>query len=156
MAHRTVRWCTGHGTVHCPVHATSADHWGLERLTVEVLCFLVALDSPVRSDFAVLTSNFCTVHCSPQSIVGHTWPLLRWLTGHVQCTPDIAVNYSGTTLEKTWEWPVRGCLGLGTGQCPVRHWQHLYLSFAPNFVEFPNSFSLLVCVEIYAPEINDN
>jgi hypothetical protein len=26
----------------------------------------------------------------------------------------------------------------------------------PNFVEFPNSFSLLVCVELYAPEINDN
>jgi hypothetical protein len=31
-AHRTVRWCTGHGTVHCTVPATSADHWGLERL----------------------------------------------------------------------------------------------------------------------------
>jgi hypothetical protein len=30
------------------------------------------------------------------------------------------------------------------------------LVFAPNFVEFPNSFSLLVYVELYAPEINDN
>jgi hypothetical protein len=28
--------------------------------------------------------------------------------------------------------------------------------FAPNFVEFPNSFTLLVYVELYAPEINDN
>jgi hypothetical protein len=28
--------------------------------------------------------------------------------------------------------------------------------FAPNFVEFPNLFSLLVYVELYAPEINDN
>jgi hypothetical protein len=30
------------------------------------------------------------------------------------------------------------------------------LVFAPNFVEFPNLFSLLVDVELYAPEINDN
>jgi hypothetical protein len=30
------------------------------------------------------------------------------------------------------------------------------LVFAPNFVEFPNLFSLLVYVELYAPEINDN
>jgi hypothetical protein len=28
------------------------------------------------------------------------------------------------------------------------------LVFAPNFVEFPNSLSLLVYVEIYASEIN--
>jgi hypothetical protein len=28
--------------------------------------------------------------------------------------------------------------------------------FAPNFVEFPNSFSLLVYVELYAPDIDDN
>jgi hypothetical protein len=48
-------------------------------------------------------------------------------------------------------------LGLGTEQCPVRHcWQHLYLSFAPNFVETTNLFSLLVYVNLYAPEINDN
>jgi hypothetical protein len=47
MAHLTVQWCTGHGTVHCPVRATSADRWGLERLTVEVLCPLVAPDSSV-------------------------------------------------------------------------------------------------------------
>jgi hypothetical protein len=34
------------------VRATSSARWGLERLTVEVLCLLVAPDSPVRSDFA--------------------------------------------------------------------------------------------------------
>jgi hypothetical protein len=28
------------------------------------------LESPVRSNFAVLTSDFCIVHCSPQSTVG--------------------------------------------------------------------------------------
>jgi hypothetical protein len=48
---RTVRWCTRHGTVHCPVRAASADCWGLERLTIEVFCPLAAPDSPVRSDF---------------------------------------------------------------------------------------------------------
>jgi hypothetical protein len=28
----------GHGIVHCPVRATSADRWGLEMLTIEVVC----------------------------------------------------------------------------------------------------------------------
>jgi hypothetical protein len=38
---------TRHGTVQCPVRATLAAHWGLERLTVEVLCLLATPDSPV-------------------------------------------------------------------------------------------------------------
>jgi hypothetical protein len=59
MAHRIVRWCTGQDTVHCLVPATSVDHWGLEQLTVEVFCLLAAPDSPVRSDFVALTSDFC-------------------------------------------------------------------------------------------------
>jgi hypothetical protein len=42
--------------------ATSADYWGLEQLTVEVLCLLAAPDSLVHSDFASLTSDFYTVH----------------------------------------------------------------------------------------------
>jgi hypothetical protein len=121
-AHRTVWWCTGHDTVHCPVSATSTDCRGLERLTVEVLCPLLAPDIPVRSDFAALTSALCIVHYSQQSTVERSWPLLCWLTEHVWCTPDSIVNYSGATLGKTWERLVRGCLGLGTGQCPVRHW----------------------------------
>jgi hypothetical protein len=56
-------------------------------------------------------------------------PMLRWLTGHVRCTPDSPVNYSGATLGKTRERPVDGVLGLGTGQCPV------FLVLAPNLVE---------------------
>jgi hypothetical protein len=58
----------GH-TVHCLVSATSADRWGLELLTIEVFCLLVALDSPVRSDIidCLLTSDDQTV---PQSTVG--------------------------------------------------------------------------------------
>jgi hypothetical protein len=71
-AHRTIRWRTRHGTFHCLVPATSADRLGLERLTIEVLCPLAAPDSPVRSDFAVLTSALCTVHRSRQfGIVDH-------------------------------------------------------------------------------------
>jgi hypothetical protein len=77
--HWIVQWCTGHDTIHCLVPATSADHWGLERLTVEVPCPLAApsspvaqTDSPVRSDFVSLTSDFCTVdfYCSPYSTIG--------------------------------------------------------------------------------------
>jgi hypothetical protein len=68
-AHRTVWWCTGHCTVHCPVCATSADLWGLERLTAEVLCPLAAPDSPVCFDFVVLTSNFRIIHCSSDIVV---------------------------------------------------------------------------------------
>jgi hypothetical protein len=78
-AHRTVQWCTGLGTVHCLVSATSADHWGLERLTIEVLCPLCGIgqsgdtpDSPVRSDFAVLTSALSIVPSSVQSTIGRS------------------------------------------------------------------------------------
>jgi hypothetical protein len=69
-AHRTVRWCTGHGTVYCLVRPMSADRWGLERLTIEVLWHLVAPDSPVHFDLAVLTSALFTVHPTVQSTVG--------------------------------------------------------------------------------------
>jgi hypothetical protein len=58
MAHRTVRWCTAHGTVQCPMRATSAARWGLEQLTIEVLCLLATPDSPVahRTCLVRLTS----------------------------------------------------------------------------------------------------
>jgi hypothetical protein len=67
------RWCTEQGTVHCSVCATSANRWGLERLTIEVFYLIAAPDSlgahrtcPVHSDFVALTSDFCTVrfYCS--------------------------------------------------------------------------------------------
>jgi hypothetical protein len=50
---------TRHSTVHCPVHARSADHWGLELLTVEVVCPFGAPDSPIRPVVVdcLLTSN---------------------------------------------------------------------------------------------------
>jgi hypothetical protein len=65
------------------VRATSVDRWGLERLTVEVLCPLVAPVSPVHSDFTVLTSDLRTVNCSSDIAVDR-WaqlivaPLAHW------------------------------------------------------------------------------
>jgi hypothetical protein len=103
-----------------------ADRWGLEQLTVEVFCPLAALDSLVahrtclvHSDFAALTSDFCTVHflLFTQSTVGAVY---RCSVG----SPDSPVNYSGASPRESQEWLVRGVLGLGTGHCPVRHWQH--------------------------------
>jgi hypothetical protein len=73
------------------------------------------------------------------------------------------MNYSRVTLRKTQERPIRevpwprhrivsGAHQTVSGAplaAPI-------LGFAPNFVKLPNSFSLLVYVELYAPEINDN
>jgi hypothetical protein len=53
-----VQWCTGQDTVLCPVRATSARRWGLERLTVEVLCLVVAPDSPVAHRTCSVRSDF--------------------------------------------------------------------------------------------------
>jgi hypothetical protein len=49
----------------------SADRWGLERLTVEVLCPLATPDNLVRFDFAALTSDLHIVHCSSDIAVDH-------------------------------------------------------------------------------------
>jgi hypothetical protein len=58
VVHRTVRWCTGQDIVQCPVRATSAARWGLERLTVEALCHVAALDSPVAHRTCPVRSDF--------------------------------------------------------------------------------------------------
>jgi hypothetical protein len=84
-ARRTVWWCTEHDTIQCPVRATSVDCWGLERLTVEVLCPLAAPDSPVRSDFAALTSDLRTVHCSSDIAVDHCAQLVVAPLAHRTC-----------------------------------------------------------------------
>jgi hypothetical protein len=127
------------------VRATSANRWGLELLTIEVICPLAASDSPVRSDFAVLTSDFCIVHCS---FVGE---VDRCFVG----SPDSPVNFSVVALRKPKSGQFARAAAWGTGQCPVRHWLRPFF-YAPNFIEFPKSLSLLVYVELYAPEINDN
>jgi hypothetical protein len=88
-------------------------------------------DSLVYSNFAILTSNFCTVHCSSVSAVDHwqSWLLLRWLTGQF----GVHRTVPWIIAEWLWEKPESGqftrCLCLGTGQCPVRHWLHQYLFY---------------------------
>jgi hypothetical protein len=85
---------TGHSTVHCPVRATLADHWGLELLTVEVVCPLAAPDIPVAHwtvrCILMLQTNFCAADYAAVSVVDH-WAKLtvallshrtvRWYTG---------------------------------------------------------------------------
>jgi hypothetical protein len=142
-AHRTVRWCTRQGIVHCPVCATSARRWGLERLTVEAICHVVAPDSPVRSDL-LLWLLTCTVHLL-HLIVGRMLPLLHWLTGHVRCTPDSPVNYSGARPRKTRECSVRVELSLGhrtlSGAPLAAHSQ----VFAPSLLNPQLNFFLGLC-----------
>jgi hypothetical protein len=112
-AHRTVRWCTRHSSIHCPVSATSANRWGLEFLNVEVLCPLAASDSPVahRTVWCILTLQFWLLHCS-LFLRQHSRPLAKLTIAPlahraVRCTPDSQVNYSGVPLRKTQERPVR-------------------------------------------------
>jgi hypothetical protein len=121
MAHRTVRWCTRHGTVHCPVPATSADRCGLERWTVEVLCLLAAPD--MFGAICLRCSDIWLLHCAlllfTQSTVGAFDRCSVGSPDTVRCTPDSPVNYSGAIPWETREWSVHVVLGLGTGQCPV-------------------------------------
>jgi hypothetical protein len=98
---------------HCSLSGAchvSTRRWGLEQSNVEVVCPVVAPNSVphriclVCSDFSAL---FLVAHCSLwQSTVGARLPLLHWLTGHVRCTSDSPVNYSGECPGETGEWLV--------------------------------------------------
>jgi hypothetical protein len=128
-AHRTVRWCTGHGTVHCPVCATSAARWGFERLTIEVICPLATPNSPVCSDFAALTSDLRTVcfYCS------HSRPL-----AHLTVAPLAHRTVRWIIAEQLPEKPESGQFAL----CSHRTLFGTPLAtpmlvFAPNLVESP-------------------
>jgi hypothetical protein len=163
MAYRAVRWCTGHDTIQCPVRAMSAARWGLERLTVQVLCIVVAPDSPVahrtcpvRSDFAawLLTSVLCTIYLTSQSIVGASdrcsvgtpnmsgahrtvrWIIAKWLS------------------EKPESGQLRGCSAWAPDniRCAT---SNTISCFCSKLCWFPNLISFLVYVEPYAPKIND-
>jgi hypothetical protein len=109
-AHRTVRWCTGQAlfTVRCAPHQHA--RWGLERFDRWTCC-----TGHVRWPLSSLLWLLPRIvhHCSLlQSTVNAQWPLLRWLTGHVRCTPDSLVNYGGARPTETREWPVRLCASL--------------------------------------------
>jgi hypothetical protein len=133
---RCSRWV--HRTLHCslsgachvsrPFGFGAVDHWS-HLFSCGTGQSGGTLDSLVHSDFAVLTSNFCSMHCSLVGAVGRwrSWPLLHWLTRQSGGTPDSPVNYSGVTLRKPESGQFARCLGLGIGQYPVRHWQHQYL-----------------------------
>jgi hypothetical protein len=132
--------------------------------------FVLLLHQTVRwhtrlsSAFWLCCSDFCTVrfYCSSQSTFARRWLLLCWLTGHVR-----------------WHWTVRWIIAerfpekLDSGQftrCSV--WApdsvrctldsvwcatgSTIASFCSNRCWVPNLISLLVYVELYAPEINDN
>jgi hypothetical protein len=86
------------------------------------------LDSPVAHR---------TSHCSLSGACHVSTPLGfgavdRWnplscsATGQSGATPDSPMNYSEMTPGKTRERLVDEVLGLGTGQCPVCHWQHQF------------------------------
>jgi hypothetical protein len=117
VVHRT-------GIVHCLVRATSVR-------PLESFCPVVAPLSPVAHRTCPASSDF-TLH----TFAVDRWrrlPLLRWLTGHVRCTPDSPVNYSGARPSKSREWLVRVELGLGhrtlSGAPLAAHSQVI----APNF-----------------------
>jgi hypothetical protein len=66
------------------------------------------------------------------------------------------VNYSGVTLRKTREQLVREVPRPGHRTVSGAPLVAPILVFASNFVKFPNSFSLLIYVKLYALEIKDN
>jgi hypothetical protein len=149
-AHRT-------DNVHCLVCAPSArplgfgavDHWSPLSFCCTEQSGAIP-DSPVTSDFCALTS---ARHCLPL----YTFAVDRWLAGS-RCSvgsPDSPVNYSGAGRVNSREWLVCLCECLGhrtlSGAPKAAHSK----SFCCNFVCIPNSFSFLICVEPYAPEIND-
>jgi endogenous inhibitor of DNA gyrase (YacG/DUF329 family) len=88
---------------------------------------------PVRSDFIAW---HLTSHYTPFAV--DRWrrlPLLRWLTGHVRCTPDSPVNYSEVRPGKIQEWIVGMVLSLGHRTLSSAPLASPFLLFAPNFVE---------------------
>jgi hypothetical protein len=115
-AHRTVRWCTGHCTIHCPVRATLAERSGLELLTVEVFCPLAAPDSPVAHRTVRCVLNLQTE--SAQSTVERSWPLLCCRTGQFGSTPDSPMNYRWRALRK----PESGQFARCSARAPDNVW----------------------------------
>jgi hypothetical protein len=136
VAHRTI-------TIHCPMCATSARPLGfgaVDRWSALLFCctgqFGATPDSPVTSDFCALTSVVALFICAVD----------RWRTGR-RCSagsPDSPVNYSGACPEETWEWLVRWLPSVAA-----------HSQSCSNFDWVPNWISFLVCVEPYAPVIND-
>jgi hypothetical protein len=151
VAHRT-------GTVHCPVRAMSARPlgfgatWPLEPLS----CRCTRQSGATCSDFSTLTSD---VHCSSLFTFGR-----RPLALGYRCSvgsPDMSGAHRTVRWiieERTLEIAESGLFAWArpwcTEHCLVRHWQHTLMSCS-KFIWVPNLNSFLVCVEPYAPKIND-
>jgi hypothetical protein len=152
-AHWTVRWCTGHSTVHCPVSATSADHWGLELLTVEVLCPLVAPDNLMAHRIVrcilTLQTDLWLLRCRlPVVSAVDRWAklivaplshrIVRWCTGQSD-------EFIGRALRKPESIQFTRCFSQGTDsvRCATGYTNSVLLR--PNRIP-PRSFSLYVNV----------
>jgi hypothetical protein len=103
---------TGHCIVHCLVHATSVDRWGLEQLTLN-LSVLVA-HRTVRCDLTLHTvSDLLTL----QTVVAvDRWRRRPLLVG----SPDSPVNFSRGVLHFPESGQFAWRASLGIGHCPVR------------------------------------
>jgi hypothetical protein len=141
--HRTV-------IVHCPMRSTSARPLGFEA--VDHWRRLPFCCTGQSSDLWLLRSDFCrdTIHhyLSDETIVGAqgaVTPLahrtVRWIIA------EAALEFLRVAgLEGAWPGAP------DSAQCAKN--QHT-LCLAPIFDWVPNWISFLVCVEPYAPEIND-
>jgi hypothetical protein len=174
---RCYRWA--HRTWHCSLSGACHVSWPLGFGAVDRWSPLSSCgtgqsggtpDSPVAHRtvrwhtgqsgvFWLYSFDFWLLHCS-LFLRQHSRPLAKFTVAPlahrtVWCTSDSSANYSGVT-QKTRErpvrevpWPMHRIVSGAPLAAPI-------LVFAPNLVELPNSFSLLVYVELYAPEINDN
>jgi hypothetical protein len=156
VRHRTV-------TVHCPVRATLAQALGFRAVerwgTLSSCCTGqsgATPDSLVTSDFVDLTSaRHCSLLYTLRSRpLARRESLLRWLTRQSGGTPDSPVNYIGGCPRIYREWLVRRAPGWRTGQCPVHHFS-AHSKSCSIFNCVPNLISFLVCVEPYAPVIDE-
>jgi hypothetical protein len=144
-AHRIVQWCTGHGTVQCPVHALSANRWGLELPTVEVLCPLPALDSPVahRTFRCVLTlqTDFWLLHWSVFT-VQRSRPLGEVDRCSVGSLDSLVAHRTVQWILVDWLWEnprvasSRGALAWALDSVRCATWLHQYL-FCPILCRVP-------------------
>jgi hypothetical protein len=150
-AHRTVRCCIGHGTIQCPVPATSADRWSLERLIVEVLCPLAAPD--MSGVFWLRSFDFWLAHCA----------LLLFIAvdrcAELTFAPLAHRTFRWIIAKRLPENPVSGQFVECSAWAPDSVWcatGSIIASLCSNLCWVPNLLSLLVYVDLYAPEINDN
>jgi hypothetical protein len=160
-AHQTVRWCTGHSIVHYPVRATLANCWGLESLTVEVVCPRGVPYSPVAQ--RTVWCNLIVTDC-----------LLTFGAADCGCSPavdrctegsqDSPVIFNGRALRKLESAQLMKCSSHGTEHCPV-HTGHCPVHtrqpgaplaaaslFCSKLVECPTIIFFVCVYEIYAPE----